>query len=702
MKNFFRPGSVCVIGASAEAKRIGGRPVHYLNTAGYEGRIFPVNPNRPEVQGHKAYASIAGLPERPDLAVIALPREQVLAALRECVAAGVPAVTIFSSGFAEMDDAGRQLQAAMDDAIRGTATRVLGPNANGTMSPAQHLYACFTPLLERGFPIAGQVAIATQSAALGTYLLDQCRGRGIGIACWAHTGNEGDLDLLDVCAFAVDDPEVRTLLVTTEVLRNPRRLRPLLQRAAERGVLVAVLQVGRSALGELAAASHTGALVGSQSKVTRGLLRHGGAVLAQSMRELVDIAQAHQRFGRIAGARVGILTTSGGVGIMLADALEDTGVAIPKLSPALQARLAGLAPFCHPQNPVDITAQILNEPDKFGAALEAMADSGELDIVIVFLPVGSDRDPLTQQLVAVAKRHLAKRSAVRFGVIGTIEPSAFAGLMEAGIGRWGEADDLRAAMSAIAAPLRPPLAQPPVPAATASAFAGWIGQRFVRGFLGEADSKDLLRERGLNVVRDVLAPSPAQAAAAATQIGYPVALKLQAAGLAHKAAAGGVALGLASAAQVESAAQTMLATEAAASGDAALLVEPMLAGMELFVSVADSEQFGPICLFGLGGGDVEDRQRMAYRYLPVSQEDLAVMLQETGLAPWLESTGKSDAILAQVHAIVDVLHQLLAEGGGAVRAIELNPVIADAHGACTIVDALIEAASPAPHGETKE
>jgi acetate---CoA ligase (ADP-forming) len=697
MKAFFDPDSVAVIGASADENRIGGRPVYYLNQAGYSGRVFPVNPHRTEIQGHQAYPSLREVPQRPDLAVVALPRDGVLSVVRDCVALQVPAVTIFSSGFAEVDDVGRALQASLAEAVRGTRTRILGPNTNGTMAPRRGLYACFTPLLQRGFPSPGSVAILTQSAALGTYLLDQCRERGIGIAYWAHTGNEADLDLLDVFSFAVEDDNVRMVMVTSEVLRAPQRLRRALRRAAARGVLVAVLQVGQSAVGGIAAASHTGALVGAQSTVTRGLLRQGGAVLAKSMRELVDIAEAHGRLGRLPGARVGILTPSGGIGIMLADALEGTGVDLPRFSPALQERLVAAAPFCHPGNPVDITAQIINEPARFEAVLTLMAESGELDAIISFLPVGSERDPLTRQLVAVASRARGAESPVRFGAVGTIEPAAFGLLHEAGIGIWAEPDDLRVAMAAIARAASAPLGDmaPIIPGT--SGLASRLARAATAGVVGELDSKDLLRQRGLCVVPDAAVATAAAAASAADAIGYPVALKLHAPGLAHKARVGGVKLALASRAEVIAAAESILASPAATAG-ATLLVEPMLAGIELFVGAIATEQYGPLSLCGLGGGNVEHQGRVAYRYLPLAEADLTDMLAETGVLPLLEATGRAQTVRQHLHRIMTVLQELLIEGGGALRAVDLNPVIVGARGECTILDALFEAHEAAEAG----
>jgi acyl-CoA synthetase (NDP forming) len=695
MKAFFAPESICVVGASADATRIGGRPIHYLKQAGFRGQVFPVNPNRAVVQGHRAYPSLQDLPERPDLVIIGLPRDAVLSAVRDCVDMQVPAVTIFSSGFAEVDATGRALQEAIAAATHGTQTRVLGPNANGTMAPPQGVYACFTPVLERGLPAIGQVALLTQSAAIGTHILNGFRERGIGIALWAHTGNEADVDLLDLLDFALEQDQVGMVVLTSEVLRAPQRLRALLAKASRRDLLITVLQIGQSAVGEAAAASHTGALVKAQSALTRGLFRQGGAVLAKSMREIIDIAEAHARLGHLPGARVGILTPSGGIGIMVADALDGTSVTIPAFSKGLQAQLLAEAPFCHAGNPVDVTAQIINEPARFAAVVERMVKSGEVDIIFTFLPVASERDPLTQQLAAVAKRSRTELSPVRFGVVGSVDEGARRLLQDGGIGIWTEPDDLRVAVAAMARPARQALVDRPAVHSCPSDTARKLASVASSGVVAELDSKNFLRHLGLSVVPDMVVATANAAVRAAETVGYPVALKLHAPGLAHKAAVGGVKLGLASAEAVAEAARAIL-SGSAAGPDAMLLVEPMLAGIEIFVGVIATADYGSLAMCGFGGGKVEQQGRIAYRYLPVSRFDVRDMLAESGALAFFAATGRADAVAQQLHRILQSLEQILDEGAGLVRSIELNPVMVNGQGECAVVDALIETGTHTP------
>lgn len=686
------PDRIAVVGASAEAKRIGGRPIDYLKKGGFKGEIYPVNPSRESIQGFTCYPSLSALPKRPDMVIIALAREHVLATLKECVEMGVGSVVIFSAGFAEIDEEGKELQHQMSLVVKGSNTRVLGPNANGLMVPSVGLYACFTPLLERGIPSQGGVAILTQSAALGTYLLDKCRTRSIGIACWMHTGNELDVDLLDALDSAIEMPSVTTILLTSEVLREPMRLQQLLMRAAAKNKLIAVLQVGHSNLGAMAAASHTGALVGSQSQVSRGLLQQGGAHHVSSLRQLVDIAEGHVRWGRPGRARVSILTTSGGIGIMVADALESSGVVMPRLSDALQLQLMNIAPFCHPANPVDVTAQIINETDKFEAILLTMASSDEVDIIITFLPLATSHDPLTQQLCRVATKLNLEKSNIHFGVVGTIDESAHDMLNQAQIGRWEEPDDLRIALGAITAKAPEPWAEFVVSKKPSIEMANWIEKSQVDDLIGESESKQWLRDLGLPVIQDRIAGDAKQAGLFASEIGFPVALKLQVPGVAHKAAMGGVQLNLQSQREVQDAAQRMLDLPGATT-DSLLLIEPMLSGMEFFVGVTQSMEFGFLGLLGLGGVQVEDKARMSFRYLHLSKPDINDMLNALRLNEWLDDMCIQDTVVDQLNQIFKTLSQILIDSGCRITTIELNPVMINYQGQCTIVDALFETTS---------
>ena len=693
VKEFFEPKSICLIGASADKNRIGGRPISYLKAGGFAGTIYPVNSNRTEVQGIPAFPSVRALPARPDLAVIALPRDIVLPALEDCVEMEIPAVIIFSSGFAEFDERGRELQEAVAKRIAGRRTRVLGPNSNGTMVPRLGVYCCLTSLLQRGLPASGRAAILTQSAGLGTALLDQCRRRDIGVVYWGHTGNEVDVTLLDLMSYVIDDPLVNMVMVTSEVLRDPSKLKDILVRAAARNVKISLVQVGRSELGGIAAASHTGALVAAQSVVTRGLFRQGGAWHTDSMRNLVNAAEARQYIGKAAGLRIGILTTSGGMGIMLADVLESVAIDAPRLSGALQERLRAEAPYIHPGNPVDLTAQMVREPERFRGVLSALIASGEVDVIVTFLPVSSEQDPVTLELVDAVQKSNARGSTVRFALVGSVEESGRQFLHRAGVAVWDEPSDFAAAMSAMK-DLPPDRLLPPLQLEIRShredgKLPGTAGE----SFLGEIASKSALRKYGLVVVADRQARTPDAAGEAADQLGYPVALKLHVPGLAHKARMGGVRLGIQSRAAAIAAAKELLES-AAAGPQAALLVEPMVPGFELFIGVTDHKDFGLIAICGLGGGEVEKRRQVAYRWMPVSEGAIADMLAEAGVMPLLELTSRTERALREIRRIFSAAQELMSASGGRLSAIDINPVMVGVGGECTIVDALIELAPP--------
>lgn len=695
LEPFFAGKSICIIGASSDGSRIGGRPVRYLLSSGYSGTIYPINPNKAEVLGLKAYPSVEVLPDCPELAIVALPRESVLNAVSACVRRGVPAITIFSSGFAETDQKGSDLQHEIARLARESGTRILGPNANGTMGVASGLYACFTPLLDRGLPQPGGVAIVTQSAALGTYLLEQFRVRGLGVSYWAHTGNEADITLLDIIAFAIEQHDVRIVVAASEVLRDPSRLRPVLKRATERGVSVAFLQVGQSEAGERAAASHTGALVAAQSALTQGLLRQEGAILATSLRELADIAEARIYLGGSKIERVGVITTSGGIGIMMADALDIAGVSLPTLSEGLQNRIRGEIPFGNPANPVDVTAQILNEPDRLGAVIGHMKRSGEVDLVIVFIPSGTARDPLVHQLAEAARaQNSDHQGRLRFGVLGTLDEEARDIMRQAGIAIWQEPADVAHALAS----LRPRARRPNVSTVAGGDPAADVALRAAAhgGVLAEIKSKDLLRSLGLPVIEDVIADTADAAGKAAAEFDGPVALKLHMEGLAHKAKIGGVRLNLNGFAAAADAARDILRIHPGGQ----ILVEPMVHGLELFVAITDTADFGPVAICGFGGTDIEQRRQVAYRWLPLLNDDLEEMLAESGVAAVLDALHVRREAIEQLRSVFATLGDWFRRSSRTVESVEINPLIVTHQGSCAIVDALIELKSEEERSNT--
>ncbi|MHC2822769.1 acyl-CoA synthetase (NDP forming) [Bradyrhizobium huanghuaihaiense] len=293
------PQSIAVIGASQEATKIGGRPVDLLRRHGYAGRIYPVNPKAATVQGLKAYASVADLPEAPDLAIIAVDAERAGDAVEQCAARGVRSVVVFSSGFAELGAQGRSMQERLRVAARNSGMRLLGPNCLGAVSIAEKSIATFSIVLEHGMPAAGSLGIVSQSGNLGSYTMRLASERGVGVSRFITTGNECDIDIADGIAWMARDPATKVILCCLEACRDAGRLISALEEARDAGKPVIAMKIGTSEAGQAAAASHTGAMAGSDA-VFDALFVRCGAVRVRSVDELIDLGS--RRIDPVAGS----------------------------------------------------------------------------------------------------------------------------------------------------------------------------------------------------------------------------------------------------------------------------------------------------------------------------------------------------------------------------------------------------------------
>jgi acyl-CoA synthetase (NDP forming) len=683
---FLRPSSVAVVGASDDPARIGGRPLHYLEKAGFSGRVFAVNPHRDTVQGHHAYPSVRELPEVPDLVVVALPRDLVLGEVTACAELGVPGVIVLSSGFAEEDADGAAAQAELVSVARAHDTRILGPNANGVFNPTTGLYALFSPVVGRGFPASGDVAVVTQSAAVGTSLLDLMRRDGFGISSWVHVGNEADIGLVDVAADLVVDGRTRTLLLAFESLRQPAQLLDLLQRAHENNVGVVAFQSGFSAKARAAAASHTGALTATNPHLVRDVLIQHGATVTTTFREAVRSLAPRLPLSAAGSPssppRVAVMTSSGGFGVITADALDEAGASVPVLSNELQARLKELAPYCHPANPVDTTAQIINDRGAYRRLGEAIATSGEIDILVTFLPHPGPDDPLTEELLTLAS---ARRRECALAAIGPLEGETARSLREHGVAVGYEPMDL---MTLLPLPASAPERQPLQVDNRIADFDALRAVGSLNGLVSELDAKAALAKLGVSVVPDIEAAGPEEAGAAWSEALGPVAVKLHAPGLAHKESVGGVRLGVAGVEAVTQAAEAVLAA-APPGSPATVLLEPMVGGIEAFVGVSRSDDFGAVAVIGVGGTDVESTGRIAYAVTPVRRSDVGRMMSASGLTGVLGSRLAED-VLDQLHGVVHALTRLVTARGSCVRSVDVNPVMVTRDAQCVAVDALME------------
>ena len=354
------PRSVAVLGASSDPTRIGGRPIAYMRAQGFPGGLYPVNPNRAEIQGLKAYPSVADLPEAPDVAIVAVPAELAAPAIDDLARRGVKAVVMFTAGFAEMDQAGAVEQAKMVATARASGMRILGPNCLGVFDARRSYYATFSSSFDSGWPVLGRIGIASQSGAYGTHLYTLARNRGIGASLCVMTGNEGDVTVGECIGWLAENPEVDVIAVYAEGIREAPGLIAALEAARAAKKPVVMQKVGRSELGGEAAKSHTASIAGDDA-VTEAVMKEFGVYRARNSEEMLDIAHTATRKIYPVANSLGVITVSGGAGVLISDVAESLGLAMPEMPMEAQQTLRALVPFCAPRNPVDATAQVSND-----------------------------------------------------------------------------------------------------------------------------------------------------------------------------------------------------------------------------------------------------------------------------------------------------------------------------------------------------
>lgn len=689
--HILRPGSVAVVGASRERERVGGAIFHNLVEGGFRGTVYPVNPNAPAVQGVLAYPDIGALPAVPDLAVVATPASAVLPAARDCAAAGVPALVVVSAGFAEFDHRGRNLQAELVRLCRETGMRVLGPNCLGviTTSDDVRLNATFS----RRMPPAGPLALGSQSGALGLAAIDRAGSRGVGLSAFVSVGNGADISPNELLEYWEDDPDVGVIALYLESIANPRGFARIARRVARTKPIVAV-KSGRSPAGSGAIASHTGAVLAASDLTVDALFTQSGVIRAETLADLLDVAALLGTQPLPRGKRVAVVTNSGGPGILCADALAAEGLELPELPARLQAKLqSALRAGASTRNPVDMLATA--GPSQYRRVMRAIAGVDSIDaMVVIYTPTGLE-DP-AEMLRGIATGVDAVGGRIPLLLV-ALTRDASRGLIE---GRHGSApvypfpDDAARALGHAARRhdwLRRPVGEVvafddvrPERAATRIARALADGETW----LSPSAVAEVLGAYGLTSIESKIALTAAEAAEAAAELGFPVALKADATGVVHKTEAGAVALRLASADAVMTAASSMAAELADAGHPVERFVVQRMAGdgIEMLVGVAHDHSFGPVVVCGAGGVAAEVLQDISARITPLTDLDAAELVRGLRVSPLLLGWRGSSPLAVQ--ALEDTLLRLsaLVEAHAEISELDLNPVVVTASEA-VIVDA---------------
>ena len=682
------PRSIAIIGASDDPARIGGRPLAYTRDAGFAGRIFPVNPRRASVQNLPAFPTIADVPEPVDTAIIAVPAPVVVETAEACAAAGVKAAVIFSAGFAETGDDGRRRQDALSAIAGASGMRIVGPNCLGVYNSETGFYGTFTTTLEAQHPVPGGVGLVSQSGAYGSHLSLLATRRRIGIRFWVTTGNECDVDVAETIGWLARHPDISVIVAYVEGVADRDRLFASLALARKHRKPVILQKVGRTRIGADAVRSHTATLAGSDA-VYEGVFRQFGVHRARDAEEMLDVAYA-ATFGAFpASRRVGLMSISGGVGVQMADEAVTCGLEVTPMSDHAQARLKALLPYASPRNPVDITAQAFNNLDLIRSNLDVMLDEGTYDAIVAFFTFVAAAEgmvtPIREMLHDARRRHpdrLLVLSIVgppdivqRYEAAGcpVFEDPSRAVRTVAALARLAESFE-----RTIAAPAVPPAAAPLPPPP-----------------IGEVAAHRIFADAGLPMIESRLCANAHDAAQAAAELRFPVALKIASPDIAHKSEAGGVALDLATADAIVEAFAAVTATARSAHPDARLdgvLVSPMVrGGVEIILGVQNDPTFGPVVMCGLGGIFVEVLEDVTFRAAPFDPAEAHRMLRELQGFPLLAGVrGRPPADVDALAAALAALSRFAAAHAGHLDSAELNPVVVRAAGHGVVaLDALI-------------
>ncbi len=677
LDGLFRPRSVAIIGASRKKGHLARELLHNLIVHEFQGKIFPVNPNADVIHSIKCYPSVGAIPDEVDLAMIIVPRDHVLAAAEDCGKKGVKGMVVISSGFREVGPAGVEREKKLIDICRRYHMRMIGPNCMGILNtdPAYQLNATFAGT----YPRRGPIGFLSQSGAMGAALLAHADSLGLGMSMFASMGNKADVSGNDLLEYWEDDPDTKVVLMYLESFGNPRHFTTIARRVTKKMPVVAV-KAGRTAAGAAAAASHTGALAGSDVAVD-ALLSQCGVIRAQTVNELFDVAMAFSSQPLPKGRRVAILTDAGGPAIMATDAIVAAGLEMAVLAPETMSKVAtGLSEDASVRNPVDMLGH--SGGDDYARCLPLiLADPGVDAVIALYVP------PIMHDPVEVAHRIFEAAQGSDKPVLCVLMAH----------------DQVLAAVKKRGGPTLPIYAFPEGAVRALAAMAKYREMRdrdpgsvpdfqvdragaetILRGAAKEGrehlaldEAQRVLACYGLRFAKSKLVKTRDGLRAALREVGTPVVLKISSSDIVHKTEIGGVVTNVGSPDEAAVAFDALLHRAKTAFPDARIdgvLVQEMVrGGREMILGMTLDRSFGPLLMAGLGGVYVEVLKDVAFRVHPITDRDAREMVESLRAAPLLRGVRgeKAVSIEAYVEALLRV-DRLVSDFHGLME-LDVNP-----------------------------
>lgn len=668
------PRRVAVIGASADASKTAGRPVAYLQKHGFAGDIYPVNPKADRIGDLPCYPDIASLPEVPDVAIVLLGAERAHQAVRELSERGCAAAIVLASGYTETGEQGARRQQQLIEAAG--PMRILGPNTIGLVNLTDGIVLSATGALEMDEFPAGGIGVVSQSGGILGALLSRAAARGIGLSKLIATSNEVDLELSDFIEHLADDSATKVIALYVETVRHPEKFRAACLRAARAGKPVVAFKIGRSEAGAKAAVSHTGAMAGAD-RMYDALFKQVGVIRVKSFADLLDVPAALATGRRLHGSRVAVLTSTGGAGTLVSDDLGVAGFDTPApdaaTADALRALQTGSEAVLD-RNPIDVTLAGLR-PDLLRGAIRTLLASPSYDALVII--VGSSSLAQPELMAGAIQDCLPETDKPVLAYVSPHAPGIGALLTRRGVPAFAAAESCTAALAGM---LQADRFQPPAQAAVAEPVRADDLLAELSGSLDEAQAKRLFARFGVPCAAERVVTGPAEAEAAAAELGGRVVLKILSSEITHKSDVGGVAVGLTPQTIGERLGRMGREVEAAAGvRPQRFLVQAMVTGGTELILGMHRDALGTAVLLGMGGITAELFKDTTMRLLPadggLTRADALAMAQELKTWPLLD--GFRGRPKADVEALVDAIvafSRMAAQLGDRLVEAEINPV----------------------------
>lgn len=671
-----KPGSVAVIGASADPNKTSGRPVSYLTRHGFGGAIYPVNPKVTQIGDLRCYPDIGSLPEVPDVGIVLLGAERAHLAVRELAQRGTGAAIVLASGYTETGADGARRQAELIEAAG--SMRLLGPNTIGLVNLTDSIPLSASGALEMEHFPAGSIGVVSQSGGILGALLSRAAARGIGLSKLVSTSNEADLDLADFIDYLADDDATRVIALYVESVRHPDKFRAAALKAAAAGKPVVAFKIGRSEAGARAAVSHTGAMAGADAMYD-ALFRQVGVIRAQAFSDLVDIPAALATGRVLHGKRVAVLTSTGGAGTLVSDSLGMSGFETPPPDDDTAGRLRALQQGDHAaldRNPIDVTLAGL-QPDLLRGAIRALLASPSYDAVAII--VGSSGLAMPDLMANAIRDCLPESDKPVLAYVSPHAPQVAAVLNQRGVPAFSAPESCAVALGALLA--AGSLAS--LGASEPTAVPEVDTSDLPPGSLDEAAAKQLFARFGVPGVREAVIEDDARAQSAAESLGERVVLKILSSTVTHKSDVGGVAVNVRPQ-DVPARLTSMRADVSRHLGNTGpaptrFVVQEMVeGGVELILGL-HRDALGTAILLGMGGVTAELFQDTTMRLLPpqggLPRDEAMAMIR--ALKTWPLLDGYRGRPKADVEALADAIvafSAMAAAMGTRLVEAEINPV----------------------------